>query len=269
MQNYNNGTNPFTGKNKINQPNRSQAGVKKLTGPASRGSIYAVLSLLSHPVPFVMILKDYYKILEVPPTATLQEIRQSFRRLAHRYHPDKNPENPGSDAYFKEVREAYEILSDSQQRETYNYRRWHQRVSGKKYSSLAFSPQVIFAAALAVREYMETVDIFRMNQEALYFQLCEVLSEHNLNILAQFRDQDMNRSIIENILASSQLLNPQLFTRLAQRLKQAAGNDQLMIERIDQQLSACRKKQQWQSWQFLFILLATLLLSLLIYFVSK
>ena len=51
-------------------------------------------------------IKDYYTILKVAPTATLQEIKQSFRRLALRYHPDKNNNDPLAEAQFREVQEA-------------------------------------------------------------------------------------------------------------------------------------------------------------------
>ena len=50
-----------------------------------------------------MQLKDYYKILEVEPLASPQEIKKSFRRLALKYHPDKNAGNQLAEAQFKEV----------------------------------------------------------------------------------------------------------------------------------------------------------------------
>lgn len=64
--------------------------------------------------------KDYYKILEVPKTATQDEIKKSYRKLAMKYHPDKNPDDKQSEEKFKECAEAFEILSDPSKREKYD-----------------------------------------------------------------------------------------------------------------------------------------------------
>ncbi len=63
-----------------------------------------------------MIVKDYYKVLEVTPVASLQEIKKSFRRLAVKYHPDKNNGDQLAAARFVEIQEAYEVLSDPQKK---------------------------------------------------------------------------------------------------------------------------------------------------------
>ncbi|MEI9910706.1 MAG: DnaJ domain-containing protein [Bacteroidota bacterium] len=62
--------------------------------------------------------KDYYKILELPPSATLQEIKTAYRRLAHQYHPDKNDNDLYAAAQFEMVKEAYEVLSDPRKKNT-------------------------------------------------------------------------------------------------------------------------------------------------------
>ncbi len=64
--------------------------------------------------------KDYYKILGVERTASESEIKKAFRRLAKQYHPDHNPDNPQAEARFKELNEAYEVLSDSKKRAQYD-----------------------------------------------------------------------------------------------------------------------------------------------------
>jgi molecular chaperone DnaJ len=64
--------------------------------------------------------RDYYEILGVERRATPEEIKKSYRRLAHRFHPDKNPNDPEAETRFKEASEAYAVLSDAEKRATYD-----------------------------------------------------------------------------------------------------------------------------------------------------
>src|ERR1041384_5530595 len=63
--------------------------------------------------------KDYYKILGVPRTATDDEIRKSFRKLAREFHPDV-AKKAGAEEKFKEINEAYEVLGDPEKRKKYD-----------------------------------------------------------------------------------------------------------------------------------------------------
>ncbi len=64
--------------------------------------------------------KDYYKTLGVGREATESEIRQAYRRLARKHHPDLNPGDKSAEARFKEINEAYEVLSDAEKRKKYD-----------------------------------------------------------------------------------------------------------------------------------------------------
>lgn len=67
-----------------------------------------------------MDFKDYYATLGVPKTATDKEIKQAFRKLARKHHPDVNPGDKASEARFKEINEAHEVLSDPEKRRKYD-----------------------------------------------------------------------------------------------------------------------------------------------------
>src|SRR5574341_2197231 len=64
--------------------------------------------------------KDFYELLGVHRNASEAELKRAYRRLAHQHHPDKNPGDKASEDKFKEVNEAYEVLSDAQKRAYYD-----------------------------------------------------------------------------------------------------------------------------------------------------
>src|SRR6266516_3535745 len=67
-----------------------------------------------------MAKRDYYQVLGVSRTASDKEIRDAYRKLARQYHPDVNPNDKSGEARFKEVSEAYEVLSDPEKRKKYD-----------------------------------------------------------------------------------------------------------------------------------------------------
>ncbi len=86
-----------------------------------------------------MEYKDYYKTLGVSKTATQDEIKKAFRKLAVKYHPDKNPGDKKAEEKFKEANEANEVLSDKDKRQKYdemgsNWKHYEQQEAARKAS---------------------------------------------------------------------------------------------------------------------------------------
>lgn len=79
---------------------------------------------------------DYYSILDVDRTAVTEEIKASYRKMALKYHPDRNPGDKESEEKFKEAAEAYEILSNPEKREIYD-RYGHEGLRGNGFQGFS------------------------------------------------------------------------------------------------------------------------------------
>lgn len=84
--------------------------------------------------------KDYYAILGLSKTATADEIKKAYRKLARKYHPDLNPGDQAAETRFKEINEAYEVLSDPQNRKKYDQFGQYWNQAGKAGGSAGWPP---------------------------------------------------------------------------------------------------------------------------------
>ena len=96
-----------------------------------------------------MAEEDFYKVLGVEKTATAQEIKKAYRKLALKYHPDRNPNNKEAEQKFREVSEAYEVLSNEEKRAKYD-----------QFGHAAFKQQQMGGGA-AYSQGFDPFDIFR------------------------------------------------------------------------------------------------------------
>jgi molecular chaperone DnaJ len=215
-----------------------------------------------------MQLKDYYKILEVSPVATAQEIKKSFRRLAQLYHPDKNAGNHMAEAQFKEIREAYEVLSDPQQRKEYNYKRWHLRSTGNQYTKTPLSPAAILQECLQLQRYVESMSIFRINYDAVSQHIRHLINPDSIGILHEYNQPETNRAIVATLLASMRPLPLRYFTPIAALLHQIAGTDTVTNQSIEQQGREKKWRERWERYQWIVVVIITLLLCWLMYVVA-
>lgn len=87
-----------------------------------------------------MEFKDYYSVLGVDKKASGEEIKKAFRKLAVKYHPDRNPNNKAAEEKFKEISEAYEILGDAEKRKKYDQFARYGRPMGQGATGRSTSP---------------------------------------------------------------------------------------------------------------------------------
>ena len=88
--------------------------------------------------------QDYYEVLGIEKTATIEEIKHAYRKLAIKYHPDKNPGDKTAEEKFKQCAEAYEVLSDPQRRQRYDQFGFNDPFGGGASGGGGFNPFDIF-----------------------------------------------------------------------------------------------------------------------------
>jgi len=103
--------------------------------------------------------RDYYEVLGVDRNASVEEVKSAYRKLALKYHPDRNPNNQEAEEKFKEAAEAYSVLSDSEKRSSYD-RFGHQGVGAGAGAGAGFDPSAFTDFADIFGDFFGFGDIF-------------------------------------------------------------------------------------------------------------
>jgi len=214
-------------------------------------------------------VKDYYKILGLPSTASGQEIKQSFRRLAQRYHPDKNDNSQMAAAHFREIQEAYKVLSDPKQREAYHYQRWYVRSTGQPFASTPLTPDGILQECRLLQQYVASMNLFHLRYDAVSLHIRDLLTPNAIGILQEYNDTAVNRQIIQSILTSAQPLPKKYFAPIATLLLPLAGDDAAARTTIEQALLAKKQSHVWDKYKWILMLVITALIVYLMYRYGK
>jgi molecular chaperone DnaJ len=213
-----------------------------------------------------MQLKDYYKILEVEPVATPQEIKKSFRRLALKFHPDKNADNHLAEARFKEIQEAYEILSDPDQRKEYNYKRWHLRSLGGSYANRPLNPNAILEESRALKTYIDSMSIFSVDYNSVSQHIRQIISTSSIGILREFNDEQINHEIIKTLLMAARPLPLRYLIPITELLLQISADEEIR-ELVRLHVRDKKWHEKWDIYKWiLMVIITTLLIWLMIEF---
>lgn len=214
-----------------------------------------------------MHLKDYYRILELEPSATLQEIKKTFRRLAQQYHPDKNQQDANATAQFTEIKEAYEVLTNPAKKEYYLQQRWYSQSMGRRKMQPVITPVNILKQVLELDKYVSTLDVHRMDKEGLYQYLCNILSDEAIEKLNSLNDTVINKEIISRIMNFISPFSLQSVDDLQKRLLKIR-TDESTVEKLKVTLQSFHKRNFRNKYRVWIILLIAGALSLLIFFLG-
>lgn len=211
-----------------------------------------------------MHLKDYYKILELEPSATIKEIKQAYRRLALVHHPDKKQDDPYAAALFAEIKEAYEVLTDNNKKEQYLQQRWYQQSIGKRKTAQVVTPVNILKEMLELERYVSKLDVYRMDKQGLAAYIEARFDDATIEQLTQFKEPELNDQIITITLQSMKVLKAGQASVIGTRLSKLAGNKSR--QQIQAFLQKKQQKEKWESREWLIVLAVTAAICLLIWF---
>ena len=211
-------------------------------------------------------MKDYYKILGVKPSATHSEIRKSYRALAFKYHPDKNPENSLAEAHFKEIQEAYSVLSDTIKRAFYDDERWLSGMGSRNDYKDAVTPAWLEKVSRDLNVSLATMDSHSISQRALQAYILLILSDAHLGILQQHNDKETNKTIITEVLKAAKKLEVKYLDEIEQRLIILAGNDNEIRQVIDAKIEERKRSALLEKLLPYFVILITIALCIMMYF---
>jgi hypothetical protein len=212
-------------------------------------------------------VKDYYKILGIRSDATPQDIKQSYRKLAHKYHPDKNPDNQHAAAHFKEILEAYSVLSNQTKRRKYDEVCWLSGMGKRMYDEPHISPQWILQECVKLSAHMRTLDTYRMSHRALHDYIMLILSDQHMAILHDHPEN--NQQIVQEILNSTKRVVLKYAEPIVKRLSELAGDNAGLQTAISEQLRTTKIQEKRGVYLPWIVVIMTLLLCVVMFFYGR
>ncbi|PSK93890.1 DnaJ-like protein [Taibaiella chishuiensis] len=201
------------------------------------------------------------------PDAKPEEIKKAFRRLAHTYHPDKNPDDPFAEANFRTIQEAYSVLSDPGKRAAYDEERW---LSGKiNARTVVISPEYLLREIRKLNNHINSVDVHRMNKQLLHEYLLFFLTDEKIAIIRKQADASYLGHFIPAMLDATLHLPFYFAAPVYTRLQLVATGSAHLSELVDKARRRMAGQARRQRYLPLLMVLITLLLCIAMYLFSK
>ena len=213
-------------------------------------------------------VKDYYRVLNIPSSASAEEIKKAFRKMALLYHPDRNSNTKLATEKFTEIQEAYSILSDLKKRTAYNYQRYSYNLTNQAYRQLAYSVDDILQLAIKLRNNVSRMDPYRIDRDHLFFEITDILSAHNLDILHS-SDPVTNRKVIQLIVASTGPLSFVNKKEITKKLHTINANDSITKKYLQQYVNESTQQYYWGRYKIYIALAAAVLFCVAVFYSGK
>ncbi len=208
---------------------------------------------------------DYYALLNLPPHATVDEIRRAYRKKVMDCHPDLYPDNPDKLRLFNTVKEAYETLIHPQKKEIYLQERWRRKAAGQSPGEGVFSAVDYLKKCLALNRQLAAMDAYRISEQQIFQQLNQLLVKDKIVALQDVKDPLLLRSVAAALIPCIRFLSLQPFLKISHALMQLLGDDVLMQQKINKLISEKKRERRLSLWKVPLIVLLTALLCWMMY----
>lgn len=210
------------------------------------------------------VTKDYYKILNVKPSATQGEIKNAYRRLALKYHPDHNPHDALATAVFSEAAEAYKTLSNAEARKQYNEKRFI--TAEQEYNRPAETIESLLYRIHEINRQVKISDPFRFNKDALLYSINQLLPE---NILILDSNNAMTTEFLEAVCIAVSYLDVFQTRQLTTVMQPLFENCPWLQQRLAKILIQQQKAERWEKNKFVFAAVVAICLCIIIFLAAR
>lgn len=212
--------------------------------------------------------KDYYQILELEPGVDQLAIKKAFRRLAMKYHPDRSGKAQDDNGLFRDINEAYEILSDSSKREQYHYERWLHQSMGVKIQGYLDAYEV-YQVILESEKYFSGIDKYKINDYALLNVLLNLFTTSRIETIASENNSDLEKKIITIAIKMAGGLNSECQIQLKERMGALTNANTSMNEIWEKAIDNKIKSERNSRYTIPILLLIVIALCIFFYLMEK
>ncbi|GAC1442222.1 MAG: hypothetical protein NVSMB63_10380 [Sediminibacterium sp.] len=215
-----------------------------------------------------MPVKDYYRILNISSSATMEEVKKAFRKLALQYHPDKNDGNKASAAHFNEIKEAYDILANRRKREEYNFSLYAQS-NRPSPAFTASTPGEVINKAFDLQNKLMAADPFRLDKDLVYFDIKMLLSEHHIQLLVNAADNTVVKQFVTAVLISSKVLSYSQIKKICRLLLATELSGKETAQQVNAFMQEQKLADYWNRYKMIAALLVAIIVCLCIYLAGR
>lgn len=211
------------------------------------------------------ISKDYYRILNVKSSAPVNEIKNAYRKLAMKYHPDKNSGDALAAAVFTDVAEAYGVLSDDTLRKQYNNRRYITAV--QEYKKPIETIETLNERIETINEQIKNINPVHLHKDALLYELMQLFPE-DVDLLS-YTNKNLLTVFLEKIITASAYLSSAQTKQLILLLQPLYEKNTWLRRSMQTLLQRQQQNECWEKYKIVLAVAAAIILCILIFVAVK
>jgi curved DNA-binding protein CbpA len=210
-------------------------------------------------------IKDYYRILNVKSSASAGEIKNAYRKLAMKYHPDKNPDDALATAVFADVAEAYTILSDEELRKEYNYERY--LTAEQEYQRPLETIETLILRINKINRQVQNTDPFRLNKDALLYSIKQLFPNDSSLLLNT--DNNLLKQFLEQVSIAAKRLSSHQTKQLILLFEPLYEKHEWMQQKLNMLFREQQKEERWEKNKIILAVILAIILCILIFFTAR